>query len=721
MGSSQIDDDGGVVRPKLRGDTKYVPTSEGVYLQNNRRVLRIPGKQVYQWVDRLAPHLDGNRSLAELTDGLSTDRAEMVDQLIEMLAGAGFVKDVEADRSHTLNPADTDAYAAEIAFIDYFCDSAAARFQEFRHARVVAVGSGQTLTALVAANLAVGLRNVEVLVTDECPTDLDRLHQHLETARRRDPDQMLTVQRVTGWDGDETAVRAALEPFDAVVHICDRPMLARARMLDRLCWAQGTVLQQAVVVGDQAWIGPLVGSDDEQAGGWESAWRRLQATRTGPAAGRRRFAFTDDPTAPVSQYLTSPTAALVANHASFEVFKHLTGVPVPETREQLLRVDLETLRTSAHRFRPHPSCVPVAQIAAPSSATLAGTVERLAAGESTEEQSFSQQVRDCFDEQLGLFTFLDEGEFQQLPLNVCHVTISNPALLTEPDEPLTAVGLGTDMGMARRRAAQRACELYAAGVVDERRLVHDTGVQATGVQANGQGAQVWGFDLVEQRPRKVPAASVFPTLRGLAPSRHSAPWLASGFSWAGALATALASVAQQLTVAELDFDGEPFPLVDLDAGILDEHSARYVQILRAWDVSVAVYEVTGTLQVPTFAFCAGEAASAPTVAYRSGVDVRDALRRGLEQTVAYVQARVNHQPDYAPPDVADLPHRARGVRPTLLHPGSPGDWVHQQRRLGEALTRRGHRVVVVPLDHDPALTEVLPYLVNLVVEPEVIP
>ncbi|MGH3693809.1 MAG: TOMM precursor leader peptide-binding protein [Pseudonocardiaceae bacterium] len=647
-----------------------------------------------------------------MTDGLSTDRAQMVDQLIEMLAGAGFVKDVEADRSHTLNPADTNAYAAEIAFIDYFCDSAAARFQEFRHARVVAVGSGQTLISLVAANLAVGLRNVEVLVTGECPTNLDRLHQHLEAARQRDPEQTLAVQTVMDWDDDEGAVRAALEPFEAVVHVSDRPMLARARMLDRICSPVGKVLIQAVVVGDQAWIGPLIGSDDKPGAGWESAWRRLQATRTGPAARRAAFAFTDDPTARLSQYLTPPTAALVANHASFEVFKHLTGVPVLETRGQLLRVYLETLQTTAHRFRPHPSCLPTAQIVAPSPEALAETVERLAGSEPTDEQAFSQQVRNCFDEQLGLFTFLDEGEFQQLPLNVCHVTISNPALLTEPDEPLAAVGFGTDMGMARRRAAQRACELYAVGVVDERRLVHD----------NGQGAQVWGYDLAEDQPRKITAASVFPTLRGLAPSLHSAPWLASGFSWAEALATALNAVCQQLTVSALDLDGEPFPLIDLDAGVLDEQGARYVQILRTWDVPVAVYEVTGALQVPTFAFCAAEAAaSPPTVAYQSGVDVPGALRRGLEQTVASVQARVNHQPDYAPPDVTDLPHRVRGVRPTMLHPSSPGDWVHQQQRLSAALVRQGYRVVVVPLDHDPALAAVLPYLVNLVVEPEVVP
>ncbi|MEO7196535.1 MAG: TOMM precursor leader peptide-binding protein [Pseudonocardiaceae bacterium] len=691
------------MRPKLRGDTKYVPVPDGVYLQNNRRVLRIPGKQVYQWVDRLAPYLDGNHSLAELTDGLSADRVEMVDQLVEKLTAAGFVKDVEADCAHTLSPAETDAYAAEIAFIDYFCDSAAARFQALRDTRVAAVGSGQTVTALVAANLAVGLRTVEVLLTSECPTDLDRCYQTLETARQRDPDQTLTIEVATGWDSEE-AIRVALAPFDAVVHLCDRPMLARAAMLDRVCRLAGTVLIQAVVMGDQVWIGPLTGPDDELAAGWESAWRRLQATRTGPALQRQGFAFTDDRDAPVSAYLTSTTAALVANHASFEVFKHLAGVPVPETRGQLLRVDLETLRTTAHRFQGHPASAAAAALAPPGPEALAETVAELARRAPVDEQVFSEQVRDCFDSELGLFTAIDEGELQQLPVNVCRVTISNPALLPQLDEPLTTVGVGIDMGMARRRAAQRACELYAASVVDERRLI--------------DGMWVWGYDLADKQPRRVTAEAVFPTLRGLVPSLEAAPWLASGFSWAQAVATALASVCQRLTVAELDgigeldWAGEPFPLVDLDAGVLDEHGARYLRILRTWGVPVAVYEVTGTLRIPSFVFCAGDR----TVAYRTALDPRDGLRRGLEQVVAHEQARANRQSDYAPPAVADLPNRARGVRPTLLQPGGSGDWIHQQHQLCDALAQRGHRVVVVPLDHDPAVTEVLPHIVNLVVE-----
>ncbi len=705
------------MRPKLRGDTLYVPTSEGVYLRNNRSVLTIPGKQVYQWVERLAPYLDGSHTLIELTDGLSADRQQMVHQLVELLAEKEFIKDVSDDRPHTLSPAELHAYASEIAFIDYFCDSAAHRFQSFRERRIVAVGSGLTLTALVQANLHVGVRNVHVLITPECATEQGRHWEYLEVARRRDPDQCLTEETVTGWDGDEEAVRAALEPFDAVLHVSDRPMLARARMLDRVCLAEGKVFIQAVVVGDHAWVGPLASPDEPaKSVGWESAWRRLQATRTGSAAQRRAVAFVDDPAAPVSELLTAPTAALVANQCSFEVFKHLTGIPSVETRSRMLDVDLEALQTQSHRFVPHPSGLALRRAAEPSAEAFVDSIRLLERGAPLDEEAFSQQVPACFDDALGLFTSVDEGDWHQLPLHLSRIAISNPALLPDPGDPITAVGVGTYLGMARRRAMQRACEIYAASIVDERRFVHANGEGAR-VWGTPPGPLVWGYELTRNQPRLVPAASVFPTLRGLVPSAATAPWIASGFSWAEALAKALVSVCQTLTVAELDSGGGPFPRVDLEAVPLDEQGARYWRILQATGVPVAAYEVTGALEVPSFAFCVGD----HTVAWSTEVDARDALRVGLEQTLAYEQARANNQPAYAPGKVFDLPQRSRGSQVTApqVNPainGSAG-WSDRQRWLTDALARHGQRVVAVPLDHDPAVTDILPYIVNLVVEP----
>lgn len=690
------------MRPKLWADTLYVSIPEGVYLQNNRGVLTIPGKQVYHWVERLAPYLDGSHTVDELTAGLSADRRQMVAQLVEVLAEGGFSKDVTDDRSHTLSAAEARAYASEIAFIDYFCDSAPHRFQTFRQAWTVAVGSGLTLTALVQANLHVGVRNIDVVLTGECPTDRARHQEYLEVARQRDPDQVLAEQTVTGWDGDEQATRAALRPFDAVVHVSDRPMLARAQRLDRICRADATIFIQAVVVGDRAWIGPLVSPDQPAGAGWESAWRRLQANRTSPAQ-RRMFALVDDPAAPVSEPLTAPTKAIVANHLSFAVFKHLTGVPAAETQARMLTIDLETLQTQSHQFLPHPSVLPLDRAAQPTAEAFLQSIRKLERGAVLDEQDFSQRAPACIDEALGLLTAIDEQDLHQLPLHVSRVGVSNPALLPEPGEPITTVGVGTDLAMARRRAAQRACGLYAASIVDERRLVH----------TDGDGAQVWGYDLTEHRPRLVPAVAVFPTLRGLAPSPAAAPWLASGFSWVEAACKALISVCRQLTMAELDTNGAPFPRIDLQVVHLDEQGARYRRILQTAGVTVAAYQATGTLGVPSFAFCVGD----HTVAYSSDIDVLHALRSGLEQTVTHEQARANQQPVYAPGKVRALPQRLRNSKLTLPQLNGTGSWADRQRWLADALQRAGRRVVAVPLDHDPGIANVLPYIVNLVVEP----
>jgi putative thiazole-containing bacteriocin maturation protein len=694
------------MRPKLRSDTRYIPLSEGVYLRNNRSVLTIPGKHVYQWVERLAPYLDGSHALEELTDGLSADRQEMVRQLVGLLAEKGFIKDVGSDQLSTLSQAEITAYAPEIAFVEYFCDSAAARFQSFREARIVAMGSGLTLTALIQANLHVGVRNVWVFVTPECVTERAGHREYLEIARLRDPKQCLIEETVTSWDSDkdERAVRTALEPFDAVLHISDRPMLARARMLDRICLVEGKVLIQAMVVGHHAWVGPLVSPEEaEKLGGWESAWRRLQATRTGSAAQHCAFAFVNDPTAPVSEFLTTPTAALVANQLSFELFKYLTGIPGVETRSRMLHVDLETLQTQSHRFLPHPSSLALHRRTAPTAAVLVDRIRGLAQDAPFDEEDFSQRAPTCFDDALGLFTSIDEGDWHQLPLHVSCITIANPALLPDLGDPVTAVGVGTYLGMARRRALQRACEVYAASIVDERRFV----------QANGEGPLVWGYELTEHQPKLVPAALVFPTLCGLVPSAATAPWIASGFSWAEALSTALRSVCQTLTMGELDTRSEPFPQIDLEHVALDDQGMRYWRILQTLEVPVVAYEVTGALEVPSFAFCVGD----HTVAWSTEVNARDALRSGLEQTLQYEQARANHQPGYAPPQVRDLPRRLRGSQLTLPQTGSPVAWADQQRWLCDVLKRAGRRVVAVPLDHDPAVTDVLPYLVNLVVEP----
>ena len=62
------------MRPKLKSDTFYIPLADGVYLRNNQGSYKIKGKVMYRWIEKLAPYLDGQRTLAEITDGLDEER-----------------------------------------------------------------------------------------------------------------------------------------------------------------------------------------------------------------------------------------------------------------------------------------------------------------------------------------------------------------------------------------------------------------------------------------------------------------------------------------------------------------------------------------------------------------------------------------------------------------------------------------------------------------------
>ena len=69
----------------------------------------------------------------------------------------GFVRDVSQDRPHQLNSTILEKYASQIEFIENFVDSGAYHFQEYRQAKVLAVGSGPILVSLVAALIESGL------------------------------------------------------------------------------------------------------------------------------------------------------------------------------------------------------------------------------------------------------------------------------------------------------------------------------------------------------------------------------------------------------------------------------------------------------------------------------------------------------------------------------------------------------------------------------------
>jgi len=278
-------------------------------------------------------------------------------------------------------------------------------------------------------------------VAGDCATDTDLLDRYVAEARQADPGQAVHRRDLAG---DPDALRDAVRDADLVLHVSDRPVLARARDLDRLCRQYDRPLIQGIVVDDLAWTGPIGGSI---GAGWESAWLRVRSNRPRPAA--EAGTFPADPV-PESPFLAGPTASIVGNRVGFLAFQYVTGVSAARgtvPAESVSVVDLETLDTTEHRFLPHPGALPaVPESESDVAARLADLLDRPA----PDLAAFSRMAAELFDPWLGPLRSLDESDLPQLPLHLAEVTVADPFewLDTREGHP-KAVGLGDSFGLAR--------------------------------------------------------------------------------------------------------------------------------------------------------------------------------------------------------------------------------------------------------------------------------
>jgi hypothetical protein len=646
------------VRPRLADDVFFAPADEGVYVRGGAGAAVLSGKSTCDWLDRLVRYLDGRHTLGELCGRLSDDRRIVVEGIITGLLDAGLVRDVGADGPHTLSASEQDTYRAEIAFIRQFVDSAEQRFQRYRQTPVVAIGSGRMLAAWLRSAQRSGMARIRLALTDECATEEYLSPAYTLLARLPVPQ-------------DETALRAAVNAGDVVVHLSDAPMHERAVLLDRLCQQAGKTLLQAVVHGDRIWVGPV---QEGTAAGWESISRRIDGL--GEVVGG------------VDQ-VTASAAEIAGNRVAGMCFRHLTGILRVTEHPQVCEIEDSTLGHTAHTLLPHPLARPAAPDA---EQDFLARIAELRAGPRLSEDDLASRSVACYGDRLGVFREIEEHDFTQVPLRVSQVSVSDPmGLRRRAGLPDTVVGSGLHFAEVRRIANRRAFELYASTTVDERRCVDDT----------AGAVSVWSYDLLGSSARLVDAATAFPCLGGLESARSA---VGSGDDWTQAVTTSLLGLCRELTVSDLPAATEPFPAIDLSGMDLGAEGERFLRALDLAEEPIAVYDVTGRLRVPTLGFCLG----ADTVAYISALEPAEALRDGLREVLLAYQARITGQSDYAPAKVPTLPSGLRGTATAQPCPAvESGDLVG-------LLTRGGHRPVVVPLDHDPAVSAVFPYVVRVI-------
>ena len=260
-------------RLKAKRDTFFLPDQKGgVYFRNNVSSFRMEGKTIYQWIEKLLPMFNGEQTLGGLTEGLTGTYRNRVYEIAETLYKNGFVRDVSKDIPHQLNRQVLEKYSSQIEFIENFVESGAYHFQEYRQAKVLAVGSGPFLVSLVSALMDSGLPKLNVMVADTVPTNRLRLNELVQNARKIDSDvELMEVPYPKG--AGKNFWKEAIKPYDWILYVSQDGNVNELRNLNQICKEEEKAFLPAIYLEKVGLSGPLTRPESE--GCFESAWLRI--------------------------------------------------------------------------------------------------------------------------------------------------------------------------------------------------------------------------------------------------------------------------------------------------------------------------------------------------------------------------------------------------------------------------------------------------------------
>ncbi|MED1467560.1 putative thiazole-containing bacteriocin maturation protein [Bacillus salipaludis] len=433
-------------RLKAKRDTFFIPDPKGgVYFRNNLNSFRLEGQTIYQWIEKLLPMFNGEQTLGALTEGLTGPYRDRVYEIAETLYKNGFVRDVSKDLPHQLRRPVLEKYASQIEFIENFMESGAYHFQEYRQAKVLAVGSGPILVSLVSALLESGLPKLNVLVTDIVPTNRQRLHELIQNARKIDSDVELEEVSYPKGAG-ENFWNKVVQPYDWILYVSQDGNINELRKLNQVCREEKKSFLPAICLDKVGLSGPLTHPESEEC--FESAWRRIHPSLVEAEGETPSF--------------SSTSGAILANISAFEFFKKATGIAGSNESNQIYLLNLETMEGDWLSFISHPSVM--------SNSVRPGLVEDLDV--SLKQESDRDEKKDLLEyfsrltsEEIGIFHTWEERNLSQLPLSQCYVQAVDPVSEGPAELLPEVICSGLTHEEARRNAGLTGIEMYVSKII----------------------------------------------------------------------------------------------------------------------------------------------------------------------------------------------------------------------------------------------------------------
>ncbi|GGM48973.1 hypothetical protein GCM10012275_19830 [Longimycelium tulufanense] len=684
------------LRLMVRPGVQLIRTPEGVVLTGGggQRVT-VRGESAYRAITWLSSQLDGRRTLAELLEDIDQDHHSQVIKLITVLGKHGLLSGLETAGPHSLTRAELSQFASEITLIAACRDSAERRFQQYRHSLLVVIGHAPAVATMVRLAVASGVLRVRAVVLPPVATHHDAfVTQGLEELP---PEVASSVQVTHLAEYAGGALHDLIADASMVLHLSEPRGEDLMRALDQLCDQVKIPLIPALVTDRDAWIGP-VGTPGRPETRWEAFWTRYRSTR------HRKPPHPDEMTHPAA------TRNAVAAHLMFRGFRYLTGIEDHE-RPAVQQLHLDTLQLRGRVAVPHPHALPVTPD------TAAGIVlhcRALRSRDTIDERQIYERLRPSIDEELGLLRAVHPAEGPQLPIDVAEVVVSDPlGGFRRRSLPLVVQAGGADFPQARTSAVRAACRIYSSLAVDPRRLRpgQSWSWHAGSRPKDWADGRLWALSLLVEQPLSISAGAVFPQLLshdlGVIPAG-----VASGHNFAAAVEQGLLDQCALQTLRSDATVAVPLSFGEID---LDEVGRYYCRLLEITGEEVEIFQLAGSLPVPAVVVATPTVGAVPAAA-RS---LQAALREGIERTLLRLQLSDHPRAGVELVEDEFSAYGAGWLRDRIAGRGEKHlTSVTSTGEMLEALRRRRMHPVVVPLDHDPFLARIHPFLVRVVLVDE---
>jgi putative thiazole-containing bacteriocin maturation protein len=250
-------------RLKVNQDTSFTPDSQGgVYFRNNTHTFRMHGSNVYQWMEKLIPILDGEHTISEITAGLPDKYQQRVFEFAQILLQNGYIRDISQDKPHQLTEHVQKTYAQQINYLDHLLGSGGYHFEQYRKAKVLLISSAALLPSLISSSLQSGVTTIYFSTTDN-PT-IERLYSF---AADQDKEMQLT-----DYTSHFSSITQAIQSVDAVLYMDENTDKTSLSSLIQKCKNQQKPLLSAIVTSE---IGVVGAAPDIQ-----SAWKQISLSDT---------------------------------------------------------------------------------------------------------------------------------------------------------------------------------------------------------------------------------------------------------------------------------------------------------------------------------------------------------------------------------------------------------------------------------------------------------